>query len=212
MISAIKPIKPDFSPVLSGDVYSIISWLAILLIAGLSAFFIARYSAKRFKTDEKKTAVCFMALAVISSLIMLCFFGFSAITLKGIVISLIFILSSFEDVKTRECDDFLHVMIVIAAFIGTGMTALPGMIISAVFVFAVMVGTILITGVEIGGADIKMAAACAFLLGVRRGLLGLIFGLILAVIFNIFKNRKNKKAGFPMIPYLAVGFMTAFFM
>ena len=210
MMTVIKPITPDITPVLSGNFYTIIPWLMVLIISGLSALFMARYAAERFKTDKRKTVICFIALSVVLSVMMLCFFGFSAIAMKGIILSLIFILSSFEDIKTRECDDFLHVMIVIAAFLGINLTALPGMLISAIFVFAIMIGTILVTNGDIGGADIKMSVACAFLLGIRKGILGLIIGLILAVIFNIFK--KNKKAGFPLIPYLAVGFMTAYFI
>lgn len=210
MMTVIKPITLDITPVLSGNFYTIIPWLMVLMISGLSALFIARYTAVRFKTDKKKTVFCFIALSVVLSVMMLCFFGFSAITVKGIILSLILILSSFEDIKTRECDDFLHVMIVIAGFIGTKLSALPCMLISAIFVFAIMMGTILVTNGDIGGADIKMSVACAFLLGIRKVILGLIIGLILAVIFNIFK--KNKKAGFPLIPYLAVGFMTAYFI
>lgn len=210
MMTVIKPITPDITPVLSGNFYTIIPWLMVLMISGLSALFIARYTAVRFKTDKKKTAFCFIALAVILSVTVLCFFGFSAIAMKGIILSLILILSSFEDIKTRECDDYLHLMIVIAGFISIEPSALPCMLISAIFVFAIMIGTILVTNGDIGGADIKMSVACAFLLGIRKGILGLICGLILAVIFNIFK--KNKKAGFPLIPYLAVGFMTAYFI
>ena len=37
-------------------------------------------------------------------------------------------------------------------------------------------------------------------------------GLIAAIIVNIIKNRKKKTEGFPLIPYLAVGFMAAYFM
>lgn len=210
MISIIKPISPNIAPIMSGDVSAIILWLTVLLIAGLSAFFISGYSAERFKSDKKKTALCVIGISVLMTLLMLCFFGCTAIAFKGIIISLVFVLSSFEDIKTRECDDFLHVMIVIAGFIGLELSALPGMLFSALLVFALMVGTLLITKSEIGGADIKMATACAFLLGLRQGLLGLMLGLILAVVINAFK--KNKKSGFPMIPYLAVGFMTAYFI
>ncbi len=210
MITIFKPVIPSITPVISGDFYNIIPWLMVLIISGLSALFIARYAAGRFKTDKKKTAVCFIALSVFLSIMMLCFFGFSAIVIKGIILSLILILSSFEDIKTRECDDFLHVMIVIAGFISIEPSALPCMLISAIFVFAIMIGTILVTNGDIGGADIKMSVACAFLLGIKKGILGLMLGLILAVICNIFK--KNKKAGFPMIPYLAAGFMTAYFI
>lgn len=187
-----------------------IVWLMVLLIAGLSAFLISRCSADRFNGNKTRTEVTFVCLSVFISLLMLLFFGFSAITMKGIILSLIFILSSFEDIKTRECDDFLHVMIVIAGFIGTELSALPCMLIAAIFVFAILIGTILVTNGDIGGADIKMSVACAFLLGIRKGILGLMLGLILAVICNIFK--KNKKAGFPLIPYLSVGFMTAYFI
>lgn len=210
MISIIRPVIPDLSPISGGNALMLINWLMITVLAALSALFIARYSADRFKTDKKKTVAVYIAVAVVMSVMMLCFFGCSAITLKGIILSLIFALSSFEDIKTRECDDFLHLMIVIAGLIGTELTAIPGMILSAVFVFALMIGTVLVTGGEIGGADIKMATACAFFLGIRQGLLGLMLGLILAVIFNIFK--KNKKEGFPMLPYLAVGFITAYFI
>ena len=65
---------------------------------------------------------------------------------------------------------------------------------------------------SIGGADIKLSAACAFMLGTVQGMTGLMIGLILAVIINSIKNRKKKHEGFPLIPYLAVGFMTAYFM
>ena len=100
-------------------------------------------------------------------------------------------------------------MIVIAAFIGTDLSSIPNMFFSALFAGGIMLITMLITKSNIGGADIKMAAACCFLLGLSRGIIGLLAGMILAVVFNIFK--KDKKKGFPMIPYLAVGFMTAYF-
>ena len=212
MLSYIRPITPNISPIVDGDMNIIIAWLMVLILSGLSAFFIANYSADRFKSNPKKTAVCFISVTVLLTLTMLCFFGLSATTLKGIIISLVFILSSFEDIRIRECDDYLHVLILVAGFIGVSMSSLVGMVLSAIFVLAIIMGTALITNGEIGGADIKMSVACAFLLGIRRGLLGLILGLTLAVIINLIKNRKNKKSGFPMIPYLAVGFMTAFFI
>ena len=73
-----------------------------------------------------------------------------------------------------------------------------------------MLITTLITKSNVGGADIKLAAACSFLLGLSRGIIGLLIGMILAVVCNAFK--KDKKKGFPMIPYLAVGTMAAYFI
>ena len=212
MASIIRPITPNISPIANGDMNSIIAWLMVLAFAGLSAFFIANYSAERFKSNPKKTAILFVSVSVLITLMTLCFFGLSATTVKGIILSLVFILSSFEDIRTRECDDFLHVLILVAAFIGINMSSLVGMFSAAIFVFAVIMGTAMITNGEIGGADIKISVACAFLLGLRKGLLGLILGLTLAVVINLIKNRKNKKEGFPMIPYLAAGFMAAYFL
>lgn len=212
MLSYIRPITPNISPVINGDMNIIIAWLMVMAFAGLSAFFIANYSADRFKTNPKKTAVYFISVSVLITLTMLCFFGLSATTVKGIIMSLVFILSSFEDIRTRECDDFLHVLILVVAFIGINKSSLIGMLSAAIFVFAVIMGTAIVSNGEIGGADIKMSVACAFLLGLRRGLLGLMLGLTLAIVINVIKNRKNKKEGFPMIPYLAVGFMTAYFI
>ena len=103
-------------------------------------------------------------------------------------------------------------MIVIAAFIGTDMSALPGMLLSALIIGGIMLTTAAVTKSSIGGADIKLSAACAFMLGTVQGMIGLMIGLILAVIINSIKNRKKKHKGFPLIPYLAVGFMTAYFM
>ena len=54
-----------------------------------------------------------------------------------------------------------------------------------------------------GGADIKLSAACAFMLGTVQGFAGLMLGLIAAIIVNIIKNRKKNTEGFPLIPYRA---------
>lgn len=203
---------PNISPIINGDMFSIIMWLSVLFSAGLAAFFIANYASKRFGTDKKKTDVCFIVISVCMTLLLLSFFGCAATTVKGCILCFVLVLSSFEDIKTRECDDFLHLMIVIAAFIGTSAISIIGMYFAGIIVFALMLGTVLFTKGEIGGADIKFSAACAFLLGIRKGIIGLMIGLILAVIVNLIKNRKNKDKGFPMIPYLAVGFMTAYFI
>lgn len=212
MLSYIRPITPNISPVIDGDMNIVIAWLMVLILSGLSAFFIANYSADRFKTNPKKTAVCFISVSILITLAMLCFFGLSATTVKGIIISLVFILSSFEDIRTRECDDFLHVLILVAAFIGISKSSLLTMTSAAILVFAIIMGTVVLSNGEIGGADIKMSVVCAFLLGLRKGLLGLVFGLTFAIVINLIKNRKDKKSGFPMIPYLATGFTVAYFI
>ena len=93
-------------------------------------------------------------------------------------------------------------MIVIAAFIGTDMSALLGMLLSALIIGGIMLATAAVTKSSIGGADIKLSAACAFMLGTVQGMTGLMIGLILAVIINSIKNRKKKTRGisFNLLP------------
>ena len=100
-------------------------------------------------------------------------------------------------------------MIVIAAFIGTEIKQIPGMILSGIFVMVIMLLSVIIGKGKMGGADIKLSSACAFLLGLQKGLMGLFIGLLLAIVTNLIKG-KDKNNGFPLIPYLSFGFSLAF--
>lgn len=212
MFSMIKPIKPAIASAIAGGINSIIPCLTVLLISELSALIISRYLANRFQTNRKKTVWRITALTTLIAVLLLFRFGCSHTAIKGIVFSLVFITASFEDINTRECDDFIHVMIVITGLIGIELSALPDMILSAMIIFALLMGTILISNGKIGGADIKMSVACAFSFGLTKGLTGLMCGLLFAVGFNLFRRKKDKKESFPMIPYLAFGFMSVSFL
>ena len=63
----------------------------------------------------------------------------------------------------------------------------------------------------VGGADIKISTACGFLLGVTRGAAGLTLGLVFSVICSLI-TRKRKDEKLPLIPYLAAGFIPAYFI
>ena len=207
----IRPIIPfvfDSGVTLDSKFFLLASLMACL--AAVAALALAGYCSERYETDRKKTALMSAIIAVSVTLIMICFFGCSAIAVKGIVLLSVLALSSFEDIRTRECDDHLHVLIAVAAFIGTDIKRLPEMILAGFFAGSIIVLSKLIGKGKIGGADIKLAAASAFLLGFNRGIFGLLVGTVLAVIVNLLK--KNRKSGFPMIPYLAAGFSAAFLM
>ncbi|MBR3991370.1 MAG: prepilin peptidase, partial [Clostridia bacterium] len=64
----------------------------------------------------------------------------------------------------------------------------------------------------IGGADIKLSAAGAFLLGWQKGLAALILGLTLSLIVVPIVRRirhEDSRKAFALVPFLAVGIMTA---
>lgn len=199
-------------PKLTENPFVLISGFVLVITAVPIAVVLSRYAAEAYKGNRKKATLFFAGITAFVTLVLFCFFGCAATTFKGCIFCLLLLFSSYEDIRVRECENYVHLMIVIAAFIGTDMAALPNMILSALLVGGIMVVTTVITKSQMGGADIKLSAACAFMLGTVQGMTGLMIGLILAVIINSIKNRKKKHEGFPLIPYLAVGFTAAYFM
>lgn len=203
---------PRITPEITENPLILVNGIVLLALTVLTAVFISLYASKVYKGNKKKAVLFFTVIAAFTALSLFCFFGCAATTVKGIIFCLLLAFSSYEDIKTRECENYVHLMIVIAAFIGTDMAALPNMVLSALLVGGIMLMTTIITKSQMGGADIKLSAVCAFLLGTVQGFAGLMLGLIAAIIVNIIKNRKKNTEGFPLIPYLAVGFMAAYFM
>ena len=208
----IRPILPYYSSMTQADGFTVVSMLLLLIGAVFAAFCIAMYAANGQQGEKRKTVLLFMGITAIVTVTMLCFFGCAAVTVRGIILCLILLYSSYSDIRTRECSDYLHLMIVIAAFIGCKAAEFPAMILGGVLVGAVMLVPLLTGNRTLGGADFKCSAACAFLLGLKRGLIGLTAGLLLAVIINSIKNRKKKDKSFPLLPYLSVGFTAAYFI
>lgn len=203
---------PRITPEITENPLILVNGIVLLALTVLTAVFISLYASNVYKGNKKKAVLFFTVIAAFTALSLFCFFGCAATTVKGIIFCLLLAFSSYEDIKTRECENYVHLMIVIAAFIGTDMAALPNMVLSALLVGGIMLMTTIITKSQMGGADIKLSAVCAFLLGTVQGFAGLMLGLIAAIIVNIIKNRKKNTEGFPLIPYLAVGFMAAYFM
>lgn len=208
----IRPITPFCPPNISEDPLLLVNGAVLLIFAILTAVFISLYASGVYKGNRKKAVLFFVGITAIATLTLFCFFGCAATTLKGIIFCLLLAFSSYEDIRIRQCEDYVHLMIVIAAFIGTDTAALPNMLLSALLAGGIMLITTAVTKSKLGGADIKLSAACAFLLGVTQGFAGLVIGLCAAILVNAAKNRKKKQTEFPLIPYLAVGFMTAYFM
>jgi leader peptidase (prepilin peptidase)/N-methyltransferase len=124
-----------------------------------------------------------------------------------IFISILFY-ASYCDIKTREVPDFIHLMILITGFIGITNENIPSMIIGFLIIPLPLFFSAVFKEKSIGGADIKFMAACSFLLGFERGLVAMVVGLLLAVIYTVIFNKIRRKSiaeTFPLVPYLAVG-------
>ena len=169
---------------------------------------------KRFNEKGKKTPVIFICLTALVVCFLLCFFGPAVYTIKGAIFFLILLLSSYLDIKTRQVDNYLSVMIAITAFIGLEVYYVPSMLVSAAVVgLSMLMGALFTKGRTIGGADIKLSVASAFLLSSVRGFVGAIFGLLIGIIANtVFNRKKALEQGFPLVPYLTAGFILAYFI
>ena len=132
--------------------------------------------------------------------------------IKGLIYSSILLWAANTDIHTHHASDSCSVMIAISALICTTARDLPSMLCGALFCFLpqILVNMIL-SERAVGGADIKISIACGFLLGVTRGTIGLIAGLVLSVICSLI-TRKRKDEKLPLIPYLAAGFIPAYFI
>jgi leader peptidase (prepilin peptidase)/N-methyltransferase len=132
--------------------------------------------------------------------------------IKFCVFALILLKGSWSDITTRQVPDHISVMLAITGLIGTSLTELPAMLISSLFVPTPLLAAAFLKPNSIGGADIKIMAASAFLLGFEKGLAALVIGLMLAVLCTAVIRKAKKlsmKASLPLAPYLSAGCVIA---
>ena len=205
----ICPIFPEITGTTHNSIETVVAGLLFLTVVILVSVCIGKYASNRWNGNKGKTIAGFILISSIAAIALFCFFGLSVKAIQGIIFSHILLVASYSDIKTRECDDYLSVMLLLTAFIGIEISAIPSMFIAAMFTAGMFLLVVLTVSDGIGGADIKIASASVFLLGFQRGIVGLIVGLLLAIIFNL---AKSKKTGFPMVPYLTAAFIPAFFL
>ena len=186
----------------------VITAILLLLITGFAGYITGKSAAESFGGNKKKTAVVFTVTALITMASLLCFFGASAKAARGGVMCIIMLYAAFEDIKTRECGDFLSIMLGITGITGKE----PKELILSLIAFAGIVLILLISSAVtkngIGGGDVKFAGAVSLVLGFFNTAAALVLGLLAAVVIN--KLRKQKS--FPLLPYLTPAFMTAYFI
>ncbi len=166
-----------------------------------------------YKKEDKKIPIyhCLSIIAV-SSLLMA--FGWSIELVKGIIFLQILLYASVSDIQTHEVKDFVSVLIFVTGFIGTNTVNIPMMLLSGFVIGGMLLFCAMASRNKLGGADVKISAACAFVLGFQKGMAGLVIGLFLAIICNIYFSHKSKTKGkaFPLVPYLSIGFMAMYFI
>lgn len=184
------------------------------VVSVIVSLIMSNSAATRWSGDRKKIAVA-SGFLICACVIAIWIFGSSRIRLvQTIILASIFSYISYGDIKTHEADDYLHIMVFTCAMISLPEAQLFPRACGALVLGVIMLlTTVILPGTGIGGADIKFTAACAFLVPTDQLLLAFCLGLFLALIFNapIFK-KKGAAQGFPMLPYLSVGFMLVYLL
>jgi leader peptidase (prepilin peptidase)/N-methyltransferase len=158
----------------------------------------------------------FREVLIISSLAgliaLMALFGGVPLTLKFSVFALILVIAGYIDVKTRIIPDWIHILIVVVAFIGVDwMNSMLGLFFVPLPYFIMA----LLKENSIGGGDIKLMGACGFYLGVRAGYAASIVGLFIAVIsyavIRLIAGQKINQS-LPLAPFLGAGCIATCFI
>lgn len=129
------------------------------------------------------------------------------VILKGIVFVIALSYGAYRDIRTREIPDAVPLILFAVGCIGfSPLFSIAGLLITGLpFLIAALRG-----GNAMGGGDIKLMAACGFVLGPWGGILQTVLGLTLALLFTLIramvKGKKiERKEQIPLAPFLGAG-------
>lgn len=218
MTRYITPIGPIrlFPIERMGDIDITMVWqIAVSVILLLVVFKISQKVVSKtpgYQKDDKNIPI-YYAVTCISMSSLLFFYGWSIEFVKGLIFMLTLLYASVSDIQTHSVSDFVSVLIFVTGLIGVSMTDLPLMLFSFLAVFGFLFICAMLSKNKLGGADVKLSAACAFLLGFEKGVIGLAIGLFISIITNLIieKIKKSKDQPFPLVPYLSIGFMLMYY-
>lgn len=214
-IQQIGPIRPVMIEKIFTPRLSRLPDFTFLMILLLGSYIISKLIISHtpgYKKEDKKIPIYqIVCIIVVSS--MQIGFGWTDDLVKGIIFLLVLLYASVSDIQTRRVKDFASVMILITGFIGITVSEIPKHLFGGILIGGILFICAVASNNRIGGADVKISAACSSLLGFQRGMAGLVIGLLSAIICNLILNRKSKIKGkaFPLVPYLSVGFMIMYF-
>ena len=188
----------------------LLTFLPIVLAAILLSWATIRRTPEYAK--GRKLNVIAVSVMAVLSFGMYLIFGVSVNLLKGILLTDAFLFASVSDFRIRRVPDWVSIVVAALGLISVSGGKLLWNAVAGAVAFGFFFLAAVISKNKIGGADVKFIAAAMFVCGFPEGLAGLILGLLLSVVGTLIRNKKTKSKDktMPMIPYLSVGFLTAF--
>lgn len=195
-------------------VCTILHLAAIYLVATLSTLATAKICTVKWGGSFKRTGILSCIACAVVTAISIFLHKVGMQNIQTIFLFCVFLYAAYGDLKTHEADDFIHILVLAVAMICKDPKTIPQSLLSAVLMVSMMLlVAFTVKGADIGGADIKFTAACAFLTTLEGGLIGLCLGTFIALIFNSpFRKKEGAEAPFPMLPYLSCGYIIVFLL
>ena len=113
---------------------------------------------------------------------------------KGSVLFVLLIITSYHDIKTRQIPDIYSMMLALLAICVPHYENLWG----------------------VGGADIKIMGAAGMVIGLIPGISAMIIGLLGMIAFHLGRSlllgKMQWKQSYPLIPFLSVGIISMYLL
>lgn len=219
-LAMVRPIDP-ITLVRDGSfaLEFVIGVLALLLIVGISLL-IGWVVNKVMVSKGFKTSLALnLFVSAITPIVLFLRYGATLELVQGVFLTFILMYATWSDLTSHTVDDCIWVLILALGVSSMATVGLASMLFGAFAVFVPQIVMSLIPKCKpIGGADLKISTAVAFLLGWQRGIIAFVAGLFIAVVFMTLYNKFNAESKeadsaekpFALVPFLSVAAMVLF--
>ena len=211
MVSYIRPmisIGHSFNMELFTTLLSMLLFVGMSMLVGATLVKIIR--AKGETANMPLT----MTITAITALLLFARLGLSVTAIQGVFLMFVLLYASISDIHYHIVDDYIWVIVFALALLNVEKIGMTSMVVGALCVFVPQMAMALLPPHKtLGGADIKLSTALAFLLGGWKGICAYLLGLIIAVVFMCIYNKVTKQAEkkpFALVPFLSIGAMIMF--
>ena len=196
----------------------IIGILALLAIVG--ATLLVGWGLNRIMTVKgfKTNLTVNLILSALIPIALFLRYGASLELVQGIFLLFVLMYATWSDLTSHTVDDYVPIIIFALGVASMTTVGLSSMLFGA---FAVFVPQIIMAFIPkckpLGGADLKLSTALAFLLGWERGIVAFILGLLISVVYMAIYNKVKKvkkrdaaEKAFALVPFLSIAAMVLF--